>query len=666
MIRPRLAGLSLLLVAGCAGVSTPPPTAGPGELPRTIAVLPLVSPADKDQEAAARVLGRMIYGALSATTYDVLKPQVVEERLVRAGLGDPREVAKTPPAELARLLGVDGLVFGEMTHYERLFLLAYSQVAAGAAIRLVDARNGQTVFERREVVRSHEGGLPINPLSAAITLVQTTLKMRDIELVRAGGDLVRALLDGLPTPPAGAARRPPTLAHVVSDAAGRVVKAGDVVTVIATGEPDAVGAFDMVPLAKDLPLEETQPGVYAGRYAVKPGENAADVYVVARLIDSAGRRSEREDLLGRFAVDTEPPAAPAGLAISLRDGEITITWSPNSESDLAGYRILHSRSALTGFTSVATTETPPYRAGFEHGTYYRIVAVDRAGNESAPSAPLTLPILSSPLSGTLRRDAYLAAENSPYVLEKSVAIEGGATLHVLPGVVVRFSPGAEGILVTDGRVIAKGDERAPIVFASASDNPRAGDYRTAIHVRAQIGQTSVLDGVRIEHASVGLKVERGGLEVLHSAVLGNLQSGVEVAEAASLKVADSLIAGHAAGAAIIVRGFAHVVLRGNRIVDNGWAVMNYSSNQADARRNWWGTPDPPDSLFMGDVDRTEPLSAARSSTSSRCERGGGAAAAEAARRRGSAVTDSSDGASGAGEGCLISFPACHQPPTGSW
>lgn len=54
---------------------------------------------------------------------------------------------------------------GELTHWDRLFLAVYAQVAAGGSIKLVDARNGQVIFERSEVARSHEAGVPTGPLS---------------------------------------------------------------------------------------------------------------------------------------------------------------------------------------------------------------------------------------------------------------------------------------------------------------------------------------------------------------------------------------------------------------------------------------------------------------------------------------------------------------------
>lgn len=609
----RLGGLLLatFLLAGCA-------TAGTGtgahtqdidakELPRTLAVLPFVPLPEKEEQT--HIVARMIYGALSATPYDVVKPQVVEERLVRAGLGDPKAVAARTPAELAKILRVDAVMYGELTHWDRLFLGIYAQVAAGAKIKLVDTRNGQTIFEREDVKRSHEGGAPGNAISAAITIIQSALKVREIELIHVSDDLVRALLKGIPTPPQLEARRPPAFGTVISDGAGRLLKVGDTVTIIAQGAPGAIGSFDVVPVAKNVALEETSEGIYVGRYNVKPGDNATDVYVVARLADGVGRFSEREDLLGRFAVDTVPPATPTGVSVGLRDGAVRLVWAGNTEPDMAAYRVYRSGSQLSGFTAVATLEKPEFKDDVEGTAYYRVAAVDRAGNEGAPSGTVSLPILDSSLTGTVTTDAYLVPSRSPYLVPNTLTIEAGAVLHVLPGVVVRLAPGAEGIVVKDGRLMARGTKDAPIRFTSSSERPGPGDFKAAVQIRAKEGQTSTLDYVRVEHGGVGLRVVSGGLEVLHADIAGNLQSGVEVTDTGVLKLADSRIAGHKSGGGVMVQGFGRVQLRGNRITDNGWAVVNYSGNLVEARGNWWGVAVPGDGLFVGDVDRAEPITA---------------------------------------------------------
>ncbi len=595
-----------LLLAGCAtGTGTHTQALDAKALPRTLAVLPFVPLPEKEEQT--RVLARMIYGALSATPYDVVKPQVVEERLVRADLGDPKVVAAKDPADLARILKVDAILYGELTHWDRIFLGIYAQVAAGGHIRLVDARSGETLFERKEVARSHEGGLPGNAISAAIQIVQSALKLREIELIRACDDLVRDLLKGVPTPPVLEARRPPAFGNVLSDGGGRLLKVGDTVTVIAQGQPGAIGSFDVVPLTKNLALEETGEGVYVGRYSVKPGDNATDVYVVARLADGVGRSTERDDLLGRFSVDTVPPAPPSGIAAMLRDAAIQLTWVAGGEPDLAGYRVYRSTSPLTGFTLIATTEATNYRDNLEGVVYHRLTAVDRAGNESAPSVSVALPMLGSTLSGTITTESYLVPAHSPYTLATSLTVDEGATLHILPGVVVRFAPGAEGIIVKDGRLIARGTAERGITFVSASERPGPGDFKSAVHVRAKAGQTSMLEYVKVESAGAGLRLDSGGLEVLRADIVSNLQGGIAVSDTGVLKVSESRIAGHKSGGAVTVQGFGRAVLRGNRITDNGWAVVNYSGNQVDARENWWGAATPADGLFVGDIDRRDPV-----------------------------------------------------------
>jgi hypothetical protein len=98
--------------------------------------------------------------------------------------------------------------------------------------------------------------------------------------------------------------------------------------------------------------------------------------------------------------DVEPPAPPAGLRAVPGDGAVFLSWEPNVEPDLAGYRVyrraegekspvLLNDTLLTGITYTD--------AGAPRGKtcYYTVTAVDNATppNESGPSeaAGVTLP-----------------------------------------------------------------------------------------------------------------------------------------------------------------------------------------------------------------------------------------------------------------------------------
>jgi len=229
------------------------------------------------------------------------------------------------------------------------------------------------------------------------------------------------------------------------------------------------------------------------------------------------------------------------------------------------------------------------------------------GNESAPRPPVALSLLASPLKGTIASEKYLVPAHSPYTVQGSLVVDGGATLTILPGVVVRFEPGSDGIIVKDGTLVARGSPGQRITFTSGSERPRPGDFSAAVVIRAKAGQTSALEEVVMEHAGVALRVESGGAEVLRAEVARNLQSGVEVGGTGVLKLAESRIVGQPSGSGVTIQGFGRAVLRGNHISGNGWAVVNYSGNQVDARENWWGRGAPADGLFVGDVDRRSPL-----------------------------------------------------------
>lgn len=97
------------------------------------------------------------------------------------------------------------------------------------------------------------------------------------------------------------------------------------------------------------------------------------------------------------ARDTFPPAAPLNLeaavipAIGQTPAYIELSWAISSESDLAGYSVYRSDSEETSGERVSTEilPTPTFRdmsvvPGKRY--FYRVSALDRAGNESPKSA----------------------------------------------------------------------------------------------------------------------------------------------------------------------------------------------------------------------------------------------------------------------------------------
>jgi hypothetical protein len=128
-------------------------------------------------------------------------------------------------------------------------------------------------------------------------------------------------------------------------------------------------------------------------------------YVVRSVIDRNNTPLESADSTPAIVMprDTFPPAAPQAISAAVLPGEtdntlvVDLSWSINVESDFAGYRVYRSEHPDTK-GQLLTTEllpTPAYRdtsVQLLHRYWYVVTAVDRAGNESAPSPPALVQI----------------------------------------------------------------------------------------------------------------------------------------------------------------------------------------------------------------------------------------------------------------------------------
>jgi len=129
------------------------------------------------------------------------------------------------------------------------------------------------------------------------------------------------------------------------------------------------------------------------------------LYVVHSVIQVEGNELESSDSQPVTVTprDTFPPAAPQGLVAALLPGSapgtvlVDLSWSINLETDLAGYRVYRSEQEGTRgqLLTPDLLPTPAVRdtsVGPGHRYWYTVTAVDRAGNESAPDAPVVVDV----------------------------------------------------------------------------------------------------------------------------------------------------------------------------------------------------------------------------------------------------------------------------------
>lgn len=85
------------------------------------------------------------------------------------------------------------------------------------------------------------------------------------------------------------------------------------------------------------------------------------------------------------------PKAPTGLSVIPGNNSVTLNWTDNIETDLAGYRVYRSNSESGPYDSIASgVEVSNYLDSIAVNCnvyFYYVTAVDHASNESEPSGP---------------------------------------------------------------------------------------------------------------------------------------------------------------------------------------------------------------------------------------------------------------------------------------
>lgn len=123
------------------------------------------------------------------------------------------------------------------------------------------------------------------------------------------------------------------------------------------------------------------------------------LYTVRTVIPGDGSAIESSDSVPAIVTprDIFPPAVPQGLVAAVLSPEpnappeVDLSWSINTETDLAGYHVYRGEQQDTPGQLVTSDLllSPAYRDTSVqpgHRYWYSVTAVDRSGNESAPSA----------------------------------------------------------------------------------------------------------------------------------------------------------------------------------------------------------------------------------------------------------------------------------------
>lgn len=194
-----------------------------------------------------------------------------------------------------------------------------------------------------------------------------------------------------------------------------------------------------------LPLDTTR--------TIKSLNNGTTYFFQVKAVDTALQESGPSNVESATPSEDQPPAAPTGLVAVGGDGQATLTWSANSEPDLAKYRIYRDTSSPASTLIDSVVGSPPNAVYTDVGLavqtyYYRITAVDIAGNESGfsnedsatPQGAAAAPTVATGLAtGISSSTAQLTAvvnpngESTAWVFEYGTTTAYGLSAPIIPG-----------------------------------------------------------------------------------------------------------------------------------------------------------------------------------------------------------------------------------------
>ena len=270
------------------------------QLPTKVAILPFSNKTATPE--AGVLLRRMFYNFFSSLNYRDLEPFVIDANLRSNNLYKNLTNGKQVSArQLGLLLGVDAVIYGQVTSLGKMFALVYADNQAGLKCRMVRCDTGQILWELEHTIHIEEGDVPISPIGLATAVFKTALSHSQTTHMKAAAELSMQMVATIPNPP-GISEPPPRIQALVHNGSGKLLIPGNYLKVAMIGDKNRIASCSLPPLIATLPLKEKEPGVYIGAYRIKQTDRLAHGRLAGFLRDKAGSGSQWMDTLGPIRV----------------------------------------------------------------------------------------------------------------------------------------------------------------------------------------------------------------------------------------------------------------------------------------------------------------------------------------------------------------------------
>jgi hypothetical protein len=436
-------------------------------------------------------------------------------------------------------LNVDGLIRGEVTEFERLFVGIYAEIRLGVTLEIIDI-NGVSIWQGQFEVSSRAGGISTSPWGLLMNSVLAALHLEDENLYAAADKLGRKIRGAIPEPAGFSPEAGPRIDGVLHDAVNKSLKYGDILTVGLHGEPNNTATFMLQDIGQ-FDLLETQPGEYIGKVPISKSWEITDKMIIGQLRNNLGVSSKWISPLGLITIDNTSPEPPTQLFVSAMGDKLELQWSTVTGAQKYQLRPVDAERGTNEIWVDKTSAELPIVPLFV-SQVWEVTAYDYAQNASVPARIQVTnypdPVVAraekiAELRGEINKNSILTRQYSPYIVRESINLKTDTHLFIEPGVKLIFAQNAS--IISRGIIKTWSNDDPVIMNAQIK-----GSNSTYIH---QAAGRLELNSVQIKDAGIAIQSDSG------SVFLDNVEFDNNVFSALSLSGDTSVTAKQ-----IIVRG----------------------------------------------------------------------------------------------------------------
>ena len=220
-------------------------------------------------------------------------------------------------------------------------------------------------------------------------------------------------------------------------------------------------------------------------------------------------RAKNGSLFGEWSnkvTVTTTLSIPGNVSASSSVSTITVKW--NAVAEATAYDLLADDVLVEKITA-----TSYIHKDLQGGTVHKYKVRARNGDISGPwsNEVSVTTLLSTVVSGSIKKDTLWTAAESPYELQGNVTIEAGVTLTIESGVIIKTSSSSSRLTV-QGKVSAIGLPDKPIIFTAPKDSLVGGNGSGFDWYGITVGSSGEFTGdyVKIRYAGGGRNYGNAG------------------------------------------------------------------------------------------------------------------------------------------------------------